>query len=100
MISKTILESLECALSTHLKHISINPISLACGHTICQDCSQINIDKEITCIHCNKNQALLKNQSILLSGKCLFNTLIDDLFKNIADKFNQTLTSIKGIYNI
>jgi hypothetical protein len=91
-----ILESLECALSTRLKHISINPIGLSCGHSICKKCIPKDQIADITCVHCRKSQVVANGQDESLPAKTLFNLFIDKMFEYIADKFKCSLKSLSG----
>jgi hypothetical protein len=99
MLSTQIFESLECALSTHLKHISINPISLSCGHSICKKCKPKDTNASITCVHCKKMQVVPNNQDKSLSAKSLFNVFIDKMFEYVEDKFKCSLGTFSGKYS-
>jgi hypothetical protein len=100
MLSTEIIESLECALSTHLKHISINPIALSCGHSICKECiPKDTIQANIKCVHCKKTQVVPNNRDESLSAKSLFNVLIDKMFEYAEDKFKCSLRSLGGKYS-
>jgi hypothetical protein len=100
MISSKILESLECAinssLSTDLRHISINPIALSCGHTICKQCIPKNKQELIVCCHCNISQQVFNDQNESIPTKSLFNIFIDKMFEYIEDKFKKSLENLKG----
>jgi hypothetical protein len=96
MLSTEILESLECALSTHLKHVSIKPIALSCGHSICKECKPKDTTAEITCVHCKKTQVVPNNRDESLSAKSLFNVLIDKMFEYAEDKLKCSLKCLNG----
>jgi hypothetical protein len=96
MLSTEELESLECALSTHLKHISINPIGLSCGHSICKKCIPKDTMAKITCVHCKKSQVVPNDQEKPLSAKSLFNVFTDKMFEYVEDKFKCSLKSLNG----
>lgn len=100
MISSKIFESLECGLSTHLKHISINPIAISCGHTVCKQCIPKNVEENITCCHCNTSQKVPIDQNESLPTKSLFTVLIDKMFEYIEDKFKNSLENLKSNFII
>lgn len=109
MLSKKLIESIECAMphecpkkmnssnsciycEVGYSFIVKEPLLLECEHNICKECKDHVENKN--CKICSKKIEVLnmKNRSTQL----LIESNLTKLFENLKDKFNTTLSSFQG----
>ncbi len=96
MIPESVLNVLQCALSSD-KHIVTHPVTIPCGHTVCRSCLLVSNSKLINCLECGKIIEIdLNNSSESNMLKITLKAYIEDLFKVVSDKMNNSLRVLKG----
>ena len=92
---KQIIEIARCA-STLDEHILHDPISLSCGHYICQKC--IPADTNLACNICGiQNENVLKNSKVSLLAQYLIQLNIEGLVAHTKEKIKNSFDELKGI---
>jgi hypothetical protein len=100
MISKEILEKLQCSISNEQHHFVIDPIELSgCKHSICRKC--LPNDKNKCLIICKKcgslNEQDFVNTPESIDVKNLFTQHIPDIFHALEVKMSIMMNNIQGI---
>jgi transcription elongation factor Elf1 len=100
MISKEILEKLQCSISNEQHHFVIDPIELSgCKHSICRKC--LPIDKNKSSIICKKcgslNEKDFVNSSESIDVKNLFTEQIPGIFHALEVEMSIMMSNILGI---
>lgn len=98
-ISREQFELLTCAKLSSCVHIVKIPISISCGHSICQECIPINDSHEFNCRICNKkNKSTLVDFDESLTANYLLRNSLVQIVKIIKNCTNKLLNLLKGIF--
>ena len=97
MASKEKIEELKCALSDD-KHFLIKPISLTCGHSICQSCIPDGHIGEINCKICNLLSDFIQLK-VSNETQQAIQSNIGDILQILEREISDRLNELKGIIN-
>ena len=86
-----------CALATD-QHFLEKPITLSCGHSICQQCAPIKASAHVKCGICSEiNHTELHKIKESFVIKKLLSSNLNDLFGILEERFYSSLDLLKGI---
>lgn len=91
-----ILESLTCAQSTNVKHISQKPITFSCGHSACKNCLPSTTNYRIKCLICgetNTTNLFISKESH--ATKSLFTVSLEQLFHWLQEELDGSVRKLK-----
>ena len=92
------LSGLLCAASNDDKHFVKTPISLHCGHCVCQTCLSINNAQLINCVQCGTiTNRDLRNDKESIPTKLLIKFCLSDLFNEIEKQTAESIDRLKCI---
>ena len=102
MISEERIEEIKCAFSDE-EHFLIKPISLLCGHSICQNCIPAACTVEIRCKICDLvSKQDLTEPSISKLAQESVNFCMVDIFqileKETKDRLNELKCMLKYLF--
>ena len=87
----------ECAISDE-EHFLIKPISLTCGHSVCQKCIPDENIKEIKCKICDtESKQDLKFSSVSKLAQQALHFAMGDIFNILEKETTDRLNELKGI---
>ena len=97
MIPEKIKNSLLCAIARD-QHIFEQPITLSCGHCACKKCL-LRQTQIVVCEICKEENHM---PNLLQVKECVplietIDAYLEDLYKIIYDKFNETIPHLKGL---
>ena len=82
------IDSLFCAFSEE-KHFFEKPLTLSCGHSVCQKCVPIDY-KSVKCKKCGElNNYDLKSAKESLAAKSLLALNFNELFDDLGSRYNE-----------
>ena len=91
-----IIEEFKCAFSNE-KHFLIKPISLTCGHYVCQKCIPHENIKEIKCKICDVISIQdFKSFSVSKLAQNALNFLMGEIFHTLERETSDHLNHLKG----
>ena len=95
-MNKPLLEIFKCALSNK-EHFLVKPITLTCGHSVCQDCISDENTIEINCKICDLvSKQDFKTFSVSEIAQQALSMSISDIFQILAKETTDGLSDLKG----